>query len=114
MDIAKKYTGQEENTTAISEFKLTLQHVNMSFNIKGFPGNESDENAFRRCVDDKSAQAYCPERWKAIRAWIANTENVCGTNIFFSLTLSLIKQYVTVVVNEVLIFEWTPCDTYAK
>ena len=93
VDIAKKYTGQEGDTTAISEFKLALQHVNMSFNIKGFPGNESDENAFRLCVDDKSAQAYCPERWKAMRAWIANTENVCRTNICFSLTLSLIKQY---------------------
>ncbi|XP_067024148.1 uncharacterized protein [Acropora muricata] len=81
VDIAKKYTGQEGDTTAISEFKLALQHVNMSFNIKGFPGNESDENAFRLCVDDKSAQAYCPERWKAMRAWIANTENVMGQNI---------------------------------
>ena len=89
MDIARKYTGQEENTTAISEFKVALQHVNMSFNTKGFPGNESDGNAFRVCVDDKSAQAYCPERWKAMRAWIENTRNVCKSNTCFSLTLSI-------------------------
>lgn len=81
VDIAKRYTGEKVNTTAISNFKLALQHANMSFNIEAFPTNESDEKAFRLCVDDKSARAYCPERWRAMQDWIANTKNTMNKNI---------------------------------
>ena len=63
VDVAKRYTGEQDNRTAITAFKAVLRHSNMSFNNKPFPANESDENAYIKCYDDKSAQGYCPERW---------------------------------------------------
>lgn len=76
MDVARRYTGQQVNTTAIRDFTDALRHPNMSFNINPFPNNESDDNAFIKCIDDKSAQAYCPQRWKAMQAWINNVVKV--------------------------------------
>ena len=76
VDVAKRYTGEKDNRTAITAFKAVLRHSNMSFNNKPFPANESDENAYIKCYDDKSAQGYCPERWKAMQKWIENTVEV--------------------------------------
>ena len=76
VDVAKRYTGEQDNRTAITAFKAVLRHSNMSFNNKPFPANESDENAYIKCYDDKSAQGYCPERWKAMQKWIENTVEV--------------------------------------
>lgn len=75
--MAKSYTGERDNEAlAVSQFKDVLGHANMSFNIKSFPSNESGELAFIKCNDQKSAQAYCPQRWKALQAWIQNTIKV--------------------------------------
>ena len=74
--MAKSYTGEETDALAVAAFQQVLQHANMSFNSKPFPSNESDNNAFIKCFDPKSAQAYCPERWKALQLWIKNTVKV--------------------------------------
>ena len=74
--MAKSYTGEETDALAVTAFQQVLQHANMSFNSKPFPNNESDNNAFIKCFDSKSAQAYCPERWKALQLWIKNTVKV--------------------------------------
>lgn len=81
VDVAKRYTGEKDNRTAITAFKAVLRHSNMSFNNKPFPANESDENAYIKCYDDKSAQGYCPERWKAMQKWIENTVETMKNNI---------------------------------
>lgn len=74
--IARQYTGQNVDDDAIRDFKDVLRQANMSFNTEEFPRNESDANAYVKCMDEKSAQAYCPKRWKAMRAWIDNTQKV--------------------------------------
>lgn len=48
----------------------------MFFNEKPFPASESEEAAFFRCTTEKSSQEFCPTRWKAMQAWIKDTENV--------------------------------------
>lgn len=81
VDLAKRYTGEEDNNTAITDFKAVLRHSNMSFNSKPFPANESGNDAHIKCYDDKSAQEYCPERWKALQKWITNTVETMKNNI---------------------------------
>ena len=73
--MAKSYTGEETEELAVPAFQQVLRHPDMSFN-KPFPNNESGDNAFIKCTDPKSAQAYCPERWKAMQLWIKNTVKV--------------------------------------
>ena len=74
--MAKSYTGEETEELAVPAFQQVLRHPNMSFNSKPFPNNESGNDAFLKCIDSKSAQAYCPERWKAMQLWIENTVKV--------------------------------------
>lgn len=76
VEVAKSYTGEETEELAVPAFQLVLRGANMSFNSKPFPSNESGDNAFIKCNDPKSAQAYCPERWKAMQLWIKNTVKV--------------------------------------
>ena len=74
--MAKSYTGEETEELAVPAFQQVLRHANMSFNSEPFPSNESDNDAFIKCFDSESAQAYCPERWKAMQLWIQNTVKV--------------------------------------
>ena len=74
--MAKLYTRETNEAVALNMFRAVLRHANMSFNVKPFPSNESDYNAFIKCHDPKSAQAYCPVRWKAMQAWTKNTVEV--------------------------------------
>lgn len=46
----------------------------MYFNDQPFPNNETGKEAFVKCNDLKSAEAYCPKRYKAMKAWIENTD----------------------------------------
>lgn len=46
----------------------------MYFNDQPFPANESGKEAVVKCNDLKSAEAYCPKRYKAMKAWIENTD----------------------------------------
>ena len=74
MQLAKDYTGFKNNVSAIDEFSRQLQAQDKYFNDKRFPANESGEEAFIKCNDIKSAEAYCPKRYKAMKAWIENGE----------------------------------------
>jgi hypothetical protein len=40
-------------------------------NEQKFPENESNEQAFKTCVDIESAKKFCPVRYKALKKWIA-------------------------------------------
>ncbi|XP_078384992.1 uncharacterized protein LOC144667449 [Oculina patagonica] len=79
--VAKQYTGEENEVLAVSQFQTALRQPDMPFNSKPFPSNESGDVAFRKCIDPKSAQAYCPQRWKAMQAWINNTFQTAKNNI---------------------------------
>ncbi|KAL9959510.1 hypothetical protein ACROYT_G032837 [Oculina patagonica] len=74
VELAKEYTGIKNNNTAIERFIQEVQGEDMYFNDKPFPAKESGNEAFINCYDKKSAEASCPERFKAMNAWIANTE----------------------------------------
>ena len=82
MQLAKDYTGIKEDTSAINTFSIEFQAQDMYFNDKPFPGNESGEEAFIKCNDIKSAEAYCPKRYKAMKAWIENNEKARITVIY--------------------------------
>lgn len=53
VDIAKKITGQRNESEAVSEFKRQLNSFAFCINKQPFPVNESDEKAFQRCKNDK-------------------------------------------------------------
>jgi len=74
VQLAKDYTGFKNNVSAIDEFSIEFQAQDKYFNDKSFPANESGDEAFIKCNDIKSAEAYCPKRYKAMKAWIDNTE----------------------------------------
>jgi len=65
----------------------------MSFNSKPFPSNESGNDAFIKCIDSKSAQAYCPERWKAMQLWIKNTDKVSMSYQYQAKVLTWNKKF---------------------
>ena len=103
MEIAKQYTGQILDTDAVDQFKDALRHPNMSFNIKPFPVNESDNNAFIKCMDDKSAQAHCPERWKAMQVWIANTVKVSRLEVRMRDLHNIAKSFIICGIGRLLL-----------
>lgn len=76
VELAKEYTGSKKNTTAIDKFIKEMQAQDMYFNDKPFPLRESGEEAFVNCFDNKSAEDKCPERYKAMKAWLKNTDTV--------------------------------------
>ncbi len=85
MELAKEYTGIKNNNTAIERFIQEVQGEDMYFNDKPFPAKESGNEAFINCYDTKSAEASCPERFKAMNAWIANTEKASNwENMLYS------------------------------
>ena len=74
MKVVRDYTGISNDVKARDSFISEIQAANKYFNEKPFPSNEFDENAFIKCADADSAKLYCPERWKAMQAWIKNTD----------------------------------------
>ena len=75
-EIAMSYTEDTNNRTAVNKFILVLQDPNRAFNAQPFPANESGEEAFAKCRDNESAQAYCPKRWSAMNDWVNNSIEV--------------------------------------
>ncbi|KAL9959511.1 hypothetical protein ACROYT_G032838 [Oculina patagonica] len=75
-EIAKQYTGIQNEDSAVLKFKEVLESRDSFFNDKFFPANESGEEAFMKCADTQGAQAYCPVRWKALQKWINSTKQV--------------------------------------
>ena len=84
MQLAKDYTDFNNNISAIDEFTREFQAQDKYFNDKPFPANESGEEAFIKCNDTKNAEAYCPKRYKAMKAWIENNEKARITVFYIS------------------------------
>ncbi|XP_031569347.1 uncharacterized protein LOC116303878, partial [Actinia tenebrosa] len=76
--ITKIYTKKSNESEAILEFKKTLNSSVMWHNNGSFPSNESDGNAFKKCVSPETAQKYCPVRWAAIQRWASYCREVMG------------------------------------
>lgn len=72
MELVREYTGKNDDTEARKLFLTEIESVGNYFNNKSFPSNESENNAFIKCIDDESAKAYCPKRWEAMQTWINN------------------------------------------
>lgn len=72
MELVREYTGKNDDNEARDLFRTEIESVGNYFNDKSFPSNESENDAFIKCVDDASAKAYCPKRWKAMQTWISN------------------------------------------
>ena len=72
MELVREYTGKNDDTEARKLFLTEIESVGNYFNNKSFPSNESENNAFIKCIDDESAKAYCPKRWEAMQTWISN------------------------------------------
>ena len=53
----------------------------MYFNDRPFPDKESGNEAFVKCFDDKSAEEHCPERYKAMKTWVENTEKASNLKL---------------------------------
>lgn len=77
-ELAKKYTGIQDEDSAVRKFKEVLKSRDRFFNDDKFPTNESGEEAFLKCADTQGAQAFCPVRWKALQKWINSTKHVSG------------------------------------
>lgn len=67
--IAKKYTNRSDEKEAIQVFRQVLNSTSMWHNNGSFPKNESDENAFKKCVSPETAVKYCPVRWEAVNKY---------------------------------------------
>lgn len=73
MEIAREVTGENDNHTAITKFRGTLNSSGSYFNAEPIPKNESDEEAHRKCSDIEGAKKYCPKRWAAIQLWFSES-----------------------------------------
>lgn len=89
IDIAKKYTNKTVESEAIQAFRQVLNSSDMWHNKGPFPENESDANAFKKCISPDAAAKYCPVRWEAVNRWARYCQQVMGmlypkiTNIFY-------------------------------
>lgn len=81
LDLVKNYTGNNDEVKARKAFITEIQKQDQSFNERSFPVEESNDKAFVKCFDDKSAKEHCPQRWEAMQTWIQNTAKVSGCTI---------------------------------
>ena len=69
VEIAKKITGNQNETQAVDEFNKRLEDQSMFFNDEKIPENESNKDAFAKCVSMETAKIHCPKRYKAMLTW---------------------------------------------
>ena len=81
MKVAKTIQNETDETLAIQGFKKALVADDQWFNDPiTIPQNESNDDAFRNCVDLKSSEIHCPVRYKGMMKWI---NYVQGENLSF-------------------------------
>ncbi len=73
---------------AVNMLKKFLNTETQWHNVQKFPENESNELAFKTCVDTESAKMFCPVRYAALKKWIAACREIMSlihpqfTNVF--------------------------------
>jgi len=48
---------------------MQLEDQSMFFNDEPIPANESNKEAFQKCVDMASAKKHCPKRYASMLKW---------------------------------------------
>ena len=77
VDIAKKITKISDEDEAVRKFQGVLLDLKTSyFNTEPIPANQSQGDAYKKCVSDETAQKYCPQRWEAMMKWFRFSESV--------------------------------------
>lgn len=82
LEVARQFTGQNNNNTAKEEFVKMTNHSDMFFNDQPIPAHESGSTAFRLCSSVEGARQNCPHRWRAIQRWFTETREVTVTEFF--------------------------------
>jgi len=83
LEIAKNYTGEDDEDTAVAKFKETLWAQSSFFNDEPFPPEEWSnvtENV-ERCSDLESAKENCPKRYEAVMDWFKFARGVTSEAI---------------------------------
>lgn len=76
LEIARSVTNQTSNGTAKELFIKRLNESDMYFADKPIPENESNANAHVLCSSVEGAKKYCPNRWRAMQNWFAESKKV--------------------------------------
>lgn len=76
LEIARSVTNQTSNDTAKELFIKRLNESDMYFADKPIPENESNANAHVLCSSVEGAKKYCPNRWRAMQNWFAESKKV--------------------------------------
>lgn len=76
LEIARSVTNQTSNGTAKELFIKRLNESDMYFVDKPIPENESNANAHVLCSSVEGAKKYCPNRWRAMQNWFAESKKV--------------------------------------
>ena len=69
MNISREYTKETDEEKATAEIRNVLEGNEQWHGPLEFPENESNEEAFKSCIDDESSKKYCPVRWKSVQSW---------------------------------------------
>ena len=91
VEIAKKITGNQNETPAVDEFKKRLEDQSMFFNDEKIPENESNKEAFAKCISMETAKIHCPKRYKAMLTWFdyVNSKYTYYTALYYYCTCYL-------------------------
>ena len=71
----KEVTNETDKATAQQKLLHRLNKSDMYFG-DAIPTNESDDNAYKKCVSEESAKVYCPVRWAAMQEWFKEVYQV--------------------------------------
>ena len=82
LEVARKVTGESNDTIAVIKFRERLNSSESYFNSAPIPKNESDKDAHRKCSDIEGAKKYCPTRWAAMQLWFAESRKVSILTVF--------------------------------
>ena len=71
LKIARLIMHSTNTSKAVNMMKKFLNTKTHWHNEQKFPENESNELAFKTCVDIESAKTFCPVRYEALKKWTA-------------------------------------------
>ncbi|XP_031561165.1 uncharacterized protein LOC116297142 [Actinia tenebrosa] len=71
MNLTRKITGESDNDRAKASMKAKLNEQSNYFANQNIPANESNEDAYKRCISMETAKVHCPVRWYAMQRWFS-------------------------------------------
>ena len=76
VEIAIKITNQTEEDSAVSEFKMDMNHPRHFFNTTAIPENENGAVGGTRCKNMEMARKNCPVRYEAMQLWFKYAQQI--------------------------------------